>query len=541
MQTIILRAQRDWRIFNLSRKVAAKTRPDGKTAPVVMFNASTRLGGLSQNAAFSMLVSWGLQLADVPVVHFACRSGMSRCVLGTNPDDPAASPPCARCVAQSRRVYASAPVRWFGYQAEPSLAEQIAELNLDALSAFEFDPADADVSFNGVSIPLGKLVIPSLRWTLRKHHLNDDEATRSLLREYILSAWRVALEFDRFLDETQPQCAIVFNGLQFPEAAAKWVCRQRGVRVLTFEVGFMPFSAFFSDGEATAYPMEIPDDFELSERQNSVLDTYLSKRFKGDFTMAGIRFWQDIKDLDGHFLSYATRFEQVVPVFTNVIFDTSQIHANVVYPHMFAWLDGLLRIFRSYPETLFVIRAHPDEKRPNSGKQSRESVSDWVERNRVREMKNVLFYDSTDYINSYELIKLAKFIAVYNSSIGLEASILGKPVLCAGKARYTQIPVVFFPKTSDAYEKQFEMFLKAETVEHPPEFTKNARRFLYYQLYRYSLPFDRYLTAHPTPGYVQLKRFSRQDLMAYRSETMRVILRGVLGEAPFLLPDEQEN
>ena len=49
------------------------------------------------------------------------------------------------------------------------------------------------------------------------------------------------------------------------------------------------------------------------------------------------------------------------------------------------------------------------------------------------------------FISSYELIAHAKFVMVYNSTVGLESSVLGKPVLCAGKARYTQIPTVFLP------------------------------------------------------------------------------------------------
>ena len=65
-------------------------------------------------------------------------------------------------------------------------------------------------------------------------------------------------------------------------------------------------------------------------------------------------------------------------MFTNVVYDTSQVHANKIFPHMFAWLETVLELIRSHPETLFVIRAHPDEMRPGTAKQSRESVRDWV-------------------------------------------------------------------------------------------------------------------------------------------------------------------
>ncbi len=224
---------------------------------------------------------------------------------------------------------------------------------------------------------------------------------------------------------------MVFNGLMYPEAAARWACRQLGVRSVAHEVGYQRFSVFFTEGDPTAYPIDIPPDFELTADQNARIDAYLEQRFQGRFTMAGIQFWPEMRGLDEAFLQKASGFRQIVPVFTNVIYDTSQVHANVLFPHMFAWLDVVLENIRSHPDTLFVIRAHPDEMRPGSAKQSRESVHDWVKYNRVDELPNVIFIDSQEYISSYELILRAKFVMVYNSSIGLEATLMEKAVLCA--------------------------------------------------------------------------------------------------------------
>ncbi len=98
--------------------------------------------------------------------------------------------------------------------------------------------------------------------------------------------------------------------------------------------------------------------------------------------MAGIKFWADMKGLDESFLQKAAGFKQIVPIFTNVIFDTSQPHANTVFEDMFDWLDLVLEVIRAHPETLFVIRAHPDELRVR--KASRETVAGWVEASRVQ-------------------------------------------------------------------------------------------------------------------------------------------------------------
>src|SRR3989337_1573232 len=190
----------------------------------------------------------------------------------------------------------------------------------------------------------------------------------------------------------------------------------------------------------------------MSAEQNEKLDAYLARRFQGDFTMAGIKFWADMQGLDESFLKRAAGFKQIVPVFTNVIFDTSQPHANTVFEDMFDWFDLVLEEIRLHPETLFVIRAHPDELRVR--KASRETVAGWVEARRVTDLPNVVFVSPKETLSSYELILKSKFVMVYNSTIGLEASIMGVPVLCAGKARFTQYSTVFFPQTVEEYQSK---------------------------------------------------------------------------------------
>jgi hypothetical protein len=426
----------------------------------------------------------------------------------------------------------------FSYQLDPSLFDALQNLTLDQLGEFEFHLPSKSGLRTSISspqaIPLGQLVLPSIRWVLRRHHIQDDESTRFLYRQYIFSANCIAQEFFTFLEEVDPQAVILFNGQFFPEATARWVCMQRGLRSITHEVGMQPFSAFFTTGEATAYPLYVPEDFELNDSQNKRLDDYLSKRFQGEFSMAGIRFWSEMKGLGDAFLQRTAGFKQIVPAFTNVIFDTSQPHSNIVFPHMFAWLDLVLEITREHPETLFVLRAHPDETRP--GKVSLESVSQWVTQNHADAIPNLIFVDSDQSLSSYELIQRSKFVMVYNSTIGLEASIMGVPVLCAGRARYTQLPTVFFPSSSQEYRQEAETFLDAENISVPLEYKRNARRFLYYQLFRSSLPFGDFLQEDGIwPGFVKLRNISVQMLTPSASPAIKAILAGILENGDFLL------
>ena len=531
----LVRRLNNLRIAGVARRVARQEpRPAG--APVVFFKASTGIDDLSWNSAFHLLASWALRLKGVPVAYFACHAGMSHCVLGTNRDDPYKPPPCASCVYQSKTLYAGSNdfsrsgkkatevattgVTWFDFRRDEGLSQALAGLSVPELMRFEWE-----------GLPLGALCLPGLRWILRIHHLDDDERTRFLLREYILSAWNIALQFAAFLDRTRPRALVVFNGQFYPEAVARHMSRKRGIRTITHEVGLQPASAFFTEGEATAYPIHIPEAFELSEAQNARLDAYLTRRFQGDFSMAGIRFWASMQGLDGAFLEKAARFKQIVPVFTNVIFDTSQPHANTVFEDMFDWLDLALEVIRAHPETLFVIRAHPDELRVR--KASRETVAAWVEASGAEREPNVVFVGPRETLSSYELIQRSKFVMVYNSTIGLEAAIMGAAVLCAGKARFTQYPTVFFPQSVEAVRSKMEEFLDAERIEVPPEFQRNARRFLYYQLYRTSLPFGDFLEPSVRTTQTRLKSFGLGALL--EADAIKVILDGVLENGDFLL------
>ncbi len=187
-------------------------------------------------------------------------------------------------------------VAWFNFERDDNLLKAVTGLPVQEMMRFAWE-----------GIPLGALCLPGLRWILRIHHLQDDESTRYLLREYILSAWNIAKKFEELLDQMQPRAVVVFNGQFFPEATARYLAQKRGIRVITHEVGLQPASAYFTEGEATAYPITIPELFEMNVDQDARLDAYLEERFQGNFTMAGIKFWPAMQGLDPAFLVKAAR------------------------------------------------------------------------------------------------------------------------------------------------------------------------------------------------------------------------------------------
>jgi hypothetical protein len=265
-------------------------------------------------------------------------------------------------------------------------------------------------------------------------------------------------------------------------------------------------SAFFSHEEATFRKIDFPQGSPLTADQQARLDRMLDRRFSGDFTMAGIRFWPRMEALPPLLQAKRRSYRQMVSVFTNVIFDTSQAHANVLFSDMFEWLDDLAETMLSQGDTLFVIRAHPDEDR--SGKESQESVYEWYRQSRVAASANVVFIGPSEVVNSYELVRASKLVLIYSSSLGLEASILGVPVLAAGRARYSHVPVAFLPSSRGDYRRTLAEWLGSPAMAVPPDSKENARTFLYREWFQSSMDLSEFI--EPASGYPGMVTFAVQ-------------------------------
>ncbi len=371
---------------------------------------------------------------------------------------------------------------------------------------------------------------------MRKTNIEDSVAIQSVYRQYLKSAAFLALRFEEIFDRLNPQALILFNGIFYPEAVASHVAARHGIPVVTHEVGLRPYSAFFSHEHATFRQVDIPDDFALTDLENERLDEYLEHRFSGRFSMAGIEFWPKLETSPGWLDEKIGRFENMVVIFTNVIFDTSQMHANTVFKDMFEWLDGMQDLINMHSDTLFIIRAHPDEDR--TGKHSRQSVSEWIQRGDLLKFDNVAFIGPSEYVSSYELIERSRLVLVYNSSIGLEASIMGKRVVCAGRARYTHADTVFFPGTIRSYWETVGEMVAGRDSTAPIEFKDNARKLLYIELFQASLEFSRYLSPDPVlPGMVVLSDFDPEQLSA--DPAIEVVREGIMQGSPFSLSRSQ--
>lgn len=447
--------------------------------PVILFVASAHIKTFGLGAAVGLLTSWALRRAGVPVKYYVCQGGLSQCALGSNRQGIYSPPPCEICIQHRNSIYPSAQVTGF----KPSitldeLRSELTQLSWEALMSFTQD-----------GVEYGKLCLPSLRWVERRYTLKPDHFTRTMLEEYIFSAVRLARDFSDFLKETRPQAVVAMNGTHFPEAVVRQVALKQGVRVITYESGLRGDTIFFTHGIATEYAIDVPKEFVMGEAENSQLDSYMEKRRRGGVPIAGRNQWSQMTALPTEFLNQSASYRQVVSIFANTVWDTSQAYADRYFNDMFDWLHATLEFTKKSPDTFFVLRAHPDEAR--FGKESNETVEEWLLNSEYREVKNLFFVAPKTQISSYELIKLSKFCVVYNSTVGLEAALMGKVVLPGGWTRYRNAEACLDINSRLEFEEKMTELLEFDgELSARPVWVENARRFYYFSQFKTAFDFS---------------------------------------------------
>jgi len=499
------------------RQALAQRRPSIRpTRPVLIWNASAHKSDFSFFAMTTFVVSAGLELAGERVHNLVCSAGLSHCNIMLD-NEHFLHPPCAACRATSECLFAAEETDYY----EPNARNASVRASLVALSVDDL----ARVEYAG--LPIGQMSLPSVRWAMRRHSLPDTREVRLLMAHFVASGCELADFLGDYLPQWAPKCVVAFNGTFLPEQVLSAMCLRLGIRFVSFEVGFRKKnSVFFATGTATDVPMEIPEDYELNEAEREQLDQYLRGRFKGDFHVGGRRFWTDMQGIPGSLRERMQAYRQVVTVFTNVVFDTSQVTVNTIYESMFDWLDDTIRIAAAHKDTLFIVRIHPEEARLT--RPSMEPVEVWMRARMLHLHSNITIIPAKEEVSSYDLMDSSAFCVVYNSTVGVEAILRQRPVLSGAASKYSQQGFTHLPASRADYALMFEDFLRNGAPRVATEWIQRARRYFHFLVFRYSLDLSSLIGPAPlgAGGYI-LKDFSMSALAPGGTPELDIIVEGI--------------
>lgn len=392
-------------------------------------------------------------------------------------------------------------------------------------------------SYISDSLPLGKLALNSVI-----HHFRCSTTTRSAeitdaYQDYLAMGHVLAETIRAAYSDIKPDLIFTLNGSFLDSGLHLAIAKEMGIRAVTFEAGFMLNALMLGfDEPIITFPMSkyLPNNwssYKLNAEQSSKLDTYLSARRNGKESV--FDYWGNpILDHTLVKKELGLRDDQSPDIlFTNLLWDSSTIDCDVAWASQVDWISDTIQWYQQHPDRTLLVRIHPAETHPTAL-----ATSDPIEaaiRHRWQELpKNVILIPPSSTISSYPLTEISHLNLVYASTAGLEAVILGKTVLVAGKTHYRDQGFTHDITTKDQY---FQLLEQATPYIPTEQAIQMARTYAYLFFFCFNRPFplvQEQSTEMSGPA-VTCMYTSEEELLPDRNPELDVVISLILGKTRY--------
>jgi hypothetical protein len=519
------------------RELRDLSRPLGPEGPGPRVLVVSFRGGWLLHGTWEALIAEALRRRGARPAVFVCSGGFPETLPGKSPacgiasshlNGPWSCEHCLNCALTLAGAFALPTLRLDDFVAPPrarALTQELDQVGVEDLRRLRHR-----------SLPIGEYVLNSARWFLCVSELGSVPEGEAVLRAFAKSARVIAEAAPALLDRLDPAVVLLLNGLFFAERIIKAEAERRGIRVVTYERGFVPDTLCFSQDIAGYYGIdtlwERVRDVPLTPTQESRLDEYLADRRKGK--QAPFNLWPTLTEDEEQILStLELRSDRPTAVlFTNLTWDSAAQDRDRVFAGMFEWVAETVQIFAARPDAQLVVRVHPAEVRI-PGWETRDRVTARLETVFPVLPPNVRVIRPESDISSYTLMNLSRCGLVYTSTAGLEMAMEGQPVVAAGLVHYGDKGFTLTPSSAGGYAP-----LVRQALGTPRDSTVRtlARRYGYALFFRYFHPLP--LVAENPPDFVPTLRTRDPAVLDPGGDpTLDRVCKGILGEGDFFIEE----
>lgn len=368
------------------------------------------------------------------------------------------------------------------------IRRRIAGLDLAGCRAFTFR-----------GLPLGAMAENNVMHYFRAGPEHWTDAMIETYRDYIAIGAVLAEVLERAFDTLQPTAVFTLNGSFLDSQLQLALARARGIRVVTFEAGFMLNSLLFGINEPIVnFPLAqyLPPaygTYRLNAEQERQLDVYLDTRSRGKESV--FDYWGNpVLETDATRRALGLPAE-VTPdiLFTNLLWDSAMLNCDIAFESQRRWILETVAFYRDHPDRWLLLRIHPAEEIP-AHLRSTDRVEDMLREAFPELPPNITVIPPRSNISSYPLTRLSDLTLVYSSTAGLEAAIMGKPVVVAARAHYRGQGFTHDVRNPKEYRVLLE---RPRPPAPPPAVVERARKYAYFFFFGFHVPFP-LVTERPT-------------------------------------------
>lgn len=350
------------------------------------------------------------------------------------------------------------------------------------------------------SIPVGTLALNQLMHYYRcgTQRLKERRIQESY-KDFIAIAIILHKIIATALDDIKPDIIFTLNGSFIDSQLQLILAKQRGIRVVTFEAGFMLNSLMLGNNEPIIdfplfkYLPENYPEYTLTPSQDAELDAYLRLRSEGKDCV--FDYWgKPLLDLD--MIRKQLQLEQQDQpdiLFTNLQWDSALLNCDIAFESQLAWIVETIKFYLKNPQQKLLIRIHPAEIIPKNLRTT-DPILDSISSIFPELPRNITIIPPTSTISSFPLIYISKRVLVYSSTAGLESAIIGKKVIVSGKTHYRNMG---FTSDITSIKQYLAELISSFEPSDKTKIIRESRRYAYFFFFGFMVPFNQ-VTEKPT-------------------------------------------
>jgi hypothetical protein len=413
------------------------------------------------------------------------------------------------------------------------------ELQQEALEAAEHyadAPLDEIFTYTRGDIPIGDIVRPSMYRFYLRGTLVDTPGMRAVALRFLRAGIELAGALENFIAAWRPDVLVLHAPVYLIGGVALAVCKARGLRSASWEVGYRRASVMAShEGD---YVREMRHDSAadwdrpLTPQHAQALEIYLDGRQRGamdDLT----HHPRPIEGREAVMQATGLRDgEKLVTLFTNVVWDAQVYAERTLFRGSVDWMIETLRRCAETPHVRYVVRIHPAEVKIRFVL-TQERMDDQIRAAFPDLPDNIVLIPPEDDLSSYSLAAASDLSVMYSSTLGLETMVMGVPTVVAGYPFYAGKGFGIEPPDREAY---YHIITHPEEVPPiPAEELEKARRWAYYLFFQRMLVIPDIVNASRI-GLPRIRNLA--DLREGRYAGLDAFCDGVLEGTPFETEDE---
>lgn len=347
-------------------------------------------------------------------------------------------------------------------------------------------------------------------YTLQVEDVDLASETYKLRKERNTEAAATALAW---LQNGRPDVLIVPNGTIQELGIVYRVARFLKIPVVTYEFGDQRQRIWLAQNaevmrQETDALWAARQENPVSDEEMERLHALFAARQRGALWENFARRWQDTPAEGGEKARAALGLDNrpLVLLATNVLGDSLTLGRNIFSKSMAEWISRTVQYFAGRPDVQLVIRVHPGEVLTHG-----QSMVDVVKEVLPRLPEHIRLIGPKDKINTYDLVDVADLGLVYTTTVGMEMTMHGLPVIVAGQTHYRGRGFTQDPDSWVSYYK-----ILGHILDRPQDYRLNREQIerAWQYAYRFFFEFPRPFPWHLVRMWEDYKSRSLEDVLS---------------------------